>query len=575
VAMARALLKQRRMPAEFWGEAVVTTVYLQNRLLMKSLAGRIPYEAWHGRKSVVNHLRVFGCRAFVKQLSDVDKLADRSRAGVFIGYAEGAKAYRILYPVARQVCTACDVVFDEAHGWDWTATTGASPAADFTVEYIYAGASGAAAAARPTSSHASSSPTPSVRTPAAPPSTPVATSSPQSGAASVAGPAAPPPEFVMPLENDEERLDVAHGESPMCYRAYDNIIGVREHVSGLAARNLIEELNLMSMGEPCTFVEAEQDATWQAAMQEEIDSVKRTQTWELADLPQGHRAITLKRVYKLKRNEAGEIVKHKARLVARGFVQQEGIDFDEVFALVARMESVRLLTLAAQEGWQVHHMDVKSAFLNGDLKEEVYVRQPVGFIVAGQEGKVLRLRKALYGLWQAPRAWNSKLDDTLKKMDFVQSEHEHTMYRCSHGDDILLVGVYVDDLVITGSSLAAVEEFKEEMKRAFLMSDLGLLSFYLGIEVRQDAGGITLRQAHYAKKILEMAGMADCKAAATPMEERLRLSRDSMAEEVDATLYHHIVVSLRYLIHTRPDLTYAVGYVSRFLERQLRSISRP
>jgi hypothetical protein len=151
-------------------------------------------------------------------------------------------------------------------------------------------------------------------------------------------------------------------------------------------------------------------------------------------------------------------------------------------------------------------------------------------------------------------------------MDFVQSEHKHAMYRRSHDDDILLVGVYVDDLVITGSSLAAVEEFKEEMKRTFLMSDLRLLS-YLGIEVRQDAGGITLRQAHYAKKILEMAGMVDCKAAATPMEERLRLSRDSTAEEVDATLYRRIVGSLRYLIHTRPDLTYAVGYVSRFLER--------
>jgi hypothetical protein len=152
-------------------------------------------------------------------------------------------------------------------------------------------------------------------------------------------------------------------------------------------------------------------------------------------------------------------------------------------------------------------------------------------------------------------------------MDFVQSKNEHAMYRCSHGDDILLVRVYVDDLVITGSSLASVEEFKEEMKRAFLMSDLELLSFYLGIEVCQDAGGITLRQAHYAKKILEMAGIADSKAAATPMEERLRLSHDSTTEEVDATLYRRIVGSLRYLIYTRPDLTYAVGYVSRFLER--------
>jgi hypothetical protein len=173
------------------------------------------------------------------------------------------------------VCTARDVVFDEADGWDWTATTCTAPAVDFTVEYIYVGASGAAAAARPASPHAPSSPTPSVRTLAAPPSTPVATPSPQSGAASVAGPAAPPPEFVTPLKNDEERLDAAHGELPVRYHAYDNIIDAGEHVPGLAARNLIEELNLMSTGEPCTFVEAEQDAAWQATMKEEIDSIKR------------------------------------------------------------------------------------------------------------------------------------------------------------------------------------------------------------------------------------------------------------------------------------------------------------
>jgi hypothetical protein len=132
--------------------------------------------------------------------------------------------------------------------------------------------------------------------------------------------AATPPEFVTPLEDDEERLDAAHGETPMWYRTYDNIVDAGELVPGLVACNLIEELNLVSMGEPCTFAEVEQDAAWQAAMQEEIDSVKRNQTWELADLPRDHRAVTLKWVYKLKRNEAVEVVKHKARLVARGFV---------------------------------------------------------------------------------------------------------------------------------------------------------------------------------------------------------------------------------------------------------------
>jgi hypothetical protein len=143
----------------------------------------------------------------------------------------------------------------------------------------------------------------------------------------------------------------------------------------------------------------------------------------------------------------------------------------------------------------------------------------------------------------------------------------------TQSDNILLVGVYVDDLVITGSSLATVEEFKEEMK-VFLMSNLGFLSFYLGIEVCQNAGSITLRQTHYARKILEIVHMADYKASATPMEERLRLSSDSTAEEVYVTKYRRIMGSLRYLVHTQTDLAYAIGYVSQFLEWPLKNISR-
>jgi hypothetical protein len=228
-------------------------------------------------------------------------------------------------------------------------------------------------------------------------------------------------------------------------------------------------------------------------MQSEMDAVEKNRTWELADLPRGHRVITLKWVFKLKRDEAGAIVKHKAHLMARNFVQREGIDFNDTFAPVARMESVRLLfALAAQEGWRVHHMDVKSAFLNDDLKEEVYVHQPPGFAISGKEGKVLRLRKALYGLRQALMAWNAKLDSTLKGMGFGQSPHEAAIYRWGNGGNALLVGVYVDDLVITGTKDTEVAAFKEEMKATFQMSDLGLLSFYLGIEVHQSDSGITL-----------------------------------------------------------------------------------
>ena len=199
-------------------------------------------------------------------------------------------------------------------------------------------------------------------------------------------------------------------------------------------------------------------------MQLELESVEKNRTWELVDPPAGHRPIILKWVFKLKKDEKGAVIKNKARLVARGFVQQEGIDYEDAFAPVARMESVRvLLALAAQEGWRVHHMDVKSAFLNGNIKEEVYVQQLPGFAVLGEEGKVYRLRKALYGLRQAPRAWNAKLDATLKEMGFQQSAHEAAMYRRGSGRSVLLVGVYVDDLIIAGAD-AEVEEFKAAMK---------------------------------------------------------------------------------------------------------------
>jgi hypothetical protein len=199
-----------------------------------------------------------------------------------------------------------------------------------------------------------------------------------------------------------------------------------------------------------------------------MDAVEKNCTWEFADLPHGHRAITLKWVFKLKRDEVGTIIKHKARLVARGFLQREGIDFDDAFAPMARMESMRLLlALAAQEGWRVHHMDVKSAFLNGNLKKEVYVHQPPGFAIPDKEGKVLRLRKALYDLRQAPRAWNVKLDSTLRRMGFEQSPHEAVVYRWGNGGNVLLVGVYIDDLVITGTKDAEMATFKEEMKTTF------------------------------------------------------------------------------------------------------------
>jgi hypothetical protein len=181
--------------------------------------------------------------------------------------------------------------------------------------------------------------------------------------------------------------------------------------------------------------------------------------------------------YKVKRDEAGSVVKYKARLVAKGYMQREGVDFEEVFAPVARLDLVRLLlAVAAQQKWELHHLDVKLAFLSGELEEEVYVEQPLGFVKSGSEGKVLRLR-------QAPRAWNAKLDGSLVKLGFTKCMSKHAVYARSKDGERLLLSVYVDDLIITGSFAAAIVEFKIEMMSFFRMSDLGMLSYYLGIEV--------------------------------------------------------------------------------------------
>lgn len=260
-------------------------------------------------------------------------------------------------------------------------------------------------------------------------------------------------------------------------------------------------------------------------------------------------------------------MRHKARLVVKGYAQRHGIDYDEIFAPVARMEAMRLLiALAAHEGWEVHHMDVKSALLNGDLQEEVFVEQPPGFLITGKEHQVYKLHKALYGLHQAPRACNLKLDDSLASRGFKRSPSDHAIYCRGAGSERLVLGVYVDDLVITGSNSSGIQKFKKEMTELFKMSDLGLLHYYLGIEVKQQVDGISLSQSNYAAKILEKAGMSDCNPCKIPKEPRLKLSMESTSPPVDATMYRSLVGSLRYLINTRPDLAFSVGYVSRFME---------
>ncbi|KAJ0500497.1 putative RNA-directed DNA polymerase [Helianthus annuus] len=511
VEMTRTILKSMKVPDELWAEAVRHSVFLLNRIGTKSVRNRTPYEAWKSSKPTLEHVRIFGCVAYVKKLNEITKLSDRSEPMVHLGIEEGSKAYRLLNPKTNKIVVARDVVFDEVEHWNWDPVPQQEPP-------------GNCEGNNSTRSETASAPFDDT-----------------------------PPQGFRSMHDVEQRSTAM----------------TDDEVRDLYDRN--PELLLLN-NEPMSYDEAAKDQCWRKAMEQELDSINRNRTWRLVNLPAGQKAIGLKWVFKLKKDPNGTITKHKARLVAKGYVQKKGVDFDEAFAPVARLETVRLLlAMAAKERWLVHHLDVKSAFLNGDLKEEVYVQQPAGFEIKGKETQVYRLNKALYGLRQAPRAWNLKLDQSLKKMGFTRCSHDQAVYKVHNADSVLIVGVYVDDLIVTGSNESEILEFKEKMKRLFEMSDLGLLTYYLGIEVSQKENEIIICQEGYAKRILEAAGMQNCNSAKCPMEFKLKLCKDDSGKPTDATKYRSIIGSLRYLINTRPDLSYSVGALSKYLQNPKES----
>ncbi|KAL4011046.1 hypothetical protein IC575_028092 [Cucumis melo] len=264
----------------------------------------------------------------------------------------------------------------------------------------------------------------------------------------------------------------------------------------------------------------------------------------------------------------GEVERYKARLVEKGYSQRKGIDYDEVFAPVARLETIRLLiALAAQNNWKIFQMDVKSAFLNGYLEEEVYLEQPPGYSVKGQEYKVLKLKKTLYGLKQAPRMWNSRINKYFLDNGYLRCPYEHSLYIKVNGHgDILVVCLYVDDLIFTRNCASMFEDLKKARTQEFEMTDIGLMSYYLGIEVKQSEEGIFISQERYTREILEKFNMMNSKPVATPVETRTKLSKHEEGDDVDPSYFKSLVGSLRYLTCTRPDILFSVGLVSRFVE---------
>ena len=245
--------------------------------------------------------------------------------------------------------------------------------------------------------------------------------------------------------------------------------------------------------------------------------IEKNDTWELVERPQDRKIIGVKWIYRTKLNADGSVSKHKARLVVKGYAQIYGVDFSETFAPVARLDTIRLLlAIAAQKGWRIYQLDVKSGFFNGFLQEEIYFEHPEGFVVEGQEDKVYLLKKALYGLKQAPRAWYSRIDDHLSDLGFQKSLSESTLYIKHVNSYIIIISLYVDDLLVTGSNVMLIQELKKERMKVLEMTDLGEMDFFLGMKIKQIQDQIFICQKKYAKEILRKFRMDDCKSMSTP-----------------------------------------------------------
>ncbi|GJT84594.1 putative ribonuclease H-like domain-containing protein [Tanacetum coccineum] len=321
----------------------------------------------------------------------------------------------------------------------------------------------------------------------------------------------------------------------------------------------------LSQEEPKKVSQALADESWVEAMQEELLQFKLQEVWVLCDLPDGKRVIGTKWVFRNKRDERGTIIKNKARLVAQGYRQEEGVDYDEVFAPVARIEAIRLfLAFASFMGFTVYQMDVKSAFLYGNITEEVYVKQPPGFEDPAHPNKVYRVVKALYGLHQAPRAWYERLSTFLLKHGYRRGAIDKTLFIKKDRRDIMLVQVYVDDIIFGSTKSSMVKDFEELMQKEFKMSSMGELTFFLGLQVKQTTAGIFLSQDKYVKDILNKFDFRTIKPASTPIEAHKSLGKDEEGEDVDVHLYRSMIGCLMYLTASRPDIMFAVCLCARF-----------
>ncbi|XP_072060397.1 uncharacterized protein [Arachis hypogaea] len=323
---------------------------------------------------------------------------------------------------------------------------------------------------------------------------------------------------------------------------------------------------LINNSDPKHYSEAVMHDCWRKAIEAELTALEQNKTWIITSLPPGKNAVGCKWIFRTKFNPDGTIERHKARLVAQGFTQIPGVDYIDTFSPVVKMSTVRvLLTVAAATNWHLHQLDVNTAFLHGDLHEDVYMKLPKG-LQCSDPNLVCKLTKFLYGLKQASRQWNIKLSAALADLGFTPSENDHSLFTKSTGTTFTAILVYVDDLVLAGDDLSEIQAVKMFLDDKFKIKDLGLLKFFIGMEVSRSNAGIALYQRKYALDLITDCGLLGAKPASTPMEYTASLSKASGSPLPDATIYRRLVGRLLYLTNTRPDLSYSVGCLSHFMD---------
>lgn len=614
--IARALMFQGKFSTEFWGECVLAAAHLINRTPCEIHKGKTPYEIIFGSAPSYGELKVIGCLAYAhNQKRNGDKFASRSRRCVFVGYPYAKKGWTLfdldtreifvsrdvtfvegVFPYSDVSSTAEDIPYDgnrlvdlDAISFDDEDDEGASTGAEHVSGSLETEhhENNHDQTAIVTNEESTKETTEKEDDNVITEDTAVEATQPVEHDSSVAEPIAEARAEEIPvvemgrglrekkpstrlqdyvLNTVQRQEDYAGGEYEF---EFDSLYGIEQFLScdKFSAAHTAFLAAVTDCVEPKSFAEVMKDERWRNAASFEINALEESGTWTVEHLPPGKHAIGCKWIFKIKFNADGTIERFKARLVALGNKQVEGIDYFETFAPVVKMTTVRtFLRLACGRGWDFHQMDVHNAFLHGDLDEEVFMKLPPGFH-APEKGMVCRLRKSLYGLKQSPRCWFSKFAKALLEYGFVQCGADHSLFSLITAKKELHLLIYVDDLVLTGSSHEAIQDFKTYLSNCFHMKDLGKLKYFLGIEVARSQEGLFLSQRKYALDILADVGLLGGRPVEFPIEQNHQLGKSTAPLLSNPQKYRRLVGRLIYLTATRPDLAYAVHTLSQFMQQ--------